>query len=113
MKYALIICDDESVPQSGAEVSRRPDHIAWISYLEGRGVTLLRGARLRPAADATTVRSRDGEVLVSDGPFMETKEQVGGFAVIDCDDLDVAIDVAARHPFAAHGTIEVRPVWEE
>jgi hypothetical protein len=59
------------------------------------------------------VRARDGEVLISDGPFVETKEQIGGFALIECDDLDEAVEVASRHPFAAHGVIEVRPVWEE
>jgi hypothetical protein len=51
--------------------------------------------------------------LVSDGPFIESKEQIGGFALIECDHLDDAIDIAARHPFAAHGAVEVRPVWDE
>jgi hypothetical protein len=113
MKYALIICDDESVPESAAELARRPEHIAWVAYLEDHGIALLNGARLRPSGDATTVRSRVGEVLVSDGPFIETKEQVGGFAVLDCADLDAAIEAAARHPWAAHGVVEVRPLWEE
>jgi hypothetical protein len=113
VKYALIICDDESVPESAAELGRRPEHIAWAAYLESRGITQHGGARLRPSGDATTVRSRDGEVLVSDGPFIETKEQVGGFALIECADLDEAIEAAARHPWAAHGLVEVRPVWEE
>ena len=73
---------------------------------------LLGGERLRPVADATTVRVRDGEVLVSDGPFAETKELVAGFAIVECTDLDEALEVAAKHPYAATGTIEVRPVWE-
>lgn len=63
--------------------------------------------------DATTVRTRNGGTLISDGPFAETKEQVGGFALIECDHLDDAIEAAARHPFAAHGVVEVRPVWDE
>ena len=63
-------------------------------------------------ADATTVRVRDGEVITSDGPFAETKEQIGGFYVVDCKDLDEAIEVAAKIPGARSGSIEVRPIWE-
>ena len=58
------------------------------------------------------MRVRDGEVLTSDGPFAETKEQIGGFYLVDCKDLDEAIEVAAKIPGAAHGSIEVRPIWE-
>ena len=113
MRYMLMVCDDESDGRGPVELVRSPEHIAWIEYLDRRGVTLLDGVRLRPSADATTVQSRNGETLVSDGPFIETKEQIGGFALIECDHLDDAIDVAARHPFAAHGVIEIRPVWDE
>ena len=83
---------------------------AWIAETDGRGVRLL-GNRLRPVADATTVRVRGGQTLVADGPFAETKEQIAGFDVIECADLDEALEVAARHPVAAIGTIEVRPFW--
>ena len=69
-------------------------------------------AGLWEVSDASTVRVRDGEVLVADGPFAETKEQIAGFYIIDCADLDEAIEIAARNPGARHGTIEVRPVWE-
>ena len=69
--------------------------------------------RLRPIVDSTTVQVRGGEVVLSDGPFAETKEQVGGFDLIDCRDLDEAIEVASKHPAARFGTIEVRPLWEE
>ena len=58
------------------------------------------------------MRVRDGEVLTSDGPFAETKEQLAGFYLVDCQDLDEAIDVAAKIPGATHGSIEVRPIWE-
>ena len=68
--------------------------------------------RLRPAATATTVRVREGDVLTSDGPFAETKEQLAGFYLVDCKDLDEAIEVASRIPGAAHGSVEVRPIWE-
>ena len=76
-----------------------------------RGV-LQGGERLRFTTDATTVRVRDGEVLTTDGPFAETKEQLGGYYVVDCKDLDEAIEVAARIPGARVGSIEVRPIWE-
>jgi hypothetical protein len=68
-------------------------------------------ARLRPTSDATTVQVRDGKVLISDGPFAETKEQIGGYCLIDCKDLDEAIEVASQIPGARTGTIEVRPIW--
>ena len=70
------------------------------------------GERLRPTADATTVRVRDGEVLVSDGPFAETKDFVGGVVGIECDNLDDAIEIAASHPYGRRGSVEIRPVWE-
>jgi hypothetical protein len=83
----------------------------FMEEMGERGV-LLGGERLHPTSDATTVRVRDGEVLTADGPFAETKEQIGGFYLVDCKDLDEAIEVAAKIPGAAHGTIEVRPIWE-
>ena len=70
------------------------------------------GAGLRPPSEATTVRVRHDELLLTDGPFAETKEQIGGFVLIDCADLDEAIEIAAKHPVAGYGTIEIRPVLE-
>jgi hypothetical protein len=113
MRYMLMICRDESValtPEQGADMARSTD--TWISEMDGRGVRLL-GQRLRPVADATTVQVRGGETLVADGPFAETKEQIAGFDLIECADLDEAIEVAAKHPIARYGSIEVRPYWEE
>jgi hypothetical protein len=104
----LLICGDESVDVSSEESSAAP----WVEEMDGQGVRL-HGARLRPVSDATTVRVRGDEVLLSDGPFAETKEQVGGYDLIQCEDLDQAIEVASRHPVARFGAIEVRPVWEE
>jgi len=69
------------------------------------------GHRLRPVATATTLRVRDGETLVTDGPFAETKEQFGGYFAIDVESLDEALEWARRIPAAAHGAIEVRPAW--
>ena len=90
--------------------------LAGYGAVDGRDERPGRAAgRRAPAAhdsDATTVRVRDGETLTSDGPFAETKEQVGGFFLVDCKDLDEAIEVAAKIPGAAHGSIEVRPIWE-
>ena len=78
--------------------------------MTGRGV--LRSALgLRPANDATTVKLRADEVLLSDGPFAETKDQIGGLCLVECVDLDEALEVASRHPWARVGQIEVRPVW--
>ena len=78
----------------------------------GRRGVLLGGERLRRTTDATTVQVRDGEVLVADGPFAETKEQMGGYYLVDCKDLDEAIEVASKIPGARLGTVEVRPIWE-
>jgi hypothetical protein len=104
----MMVCVDESVEVSPAEALPT----AWVEEMDGRGVRQF-GSRLRPVSDATTVRVRGGEVVVSDGPFAETKEQIGGFDLIECDDLDEAIEVASKHPGAKFGTIEVRPLWEE
>ena len=76
-----------------------------------RGV-LQGGERLRLTSDATTVRVRNGEVLATDGPFAETKEQLAGYFLVDCKDLDEAIEVAAQIPGARTARIEVRPIWE-
>ena len=112
MRYMLIICDDES-GQVGppAEVEADPRFRAWGEEM-GRQEVLRGGARLRPSSDATTVRVRDDEVLISDGPFAESKEQMGGYDLIECADLDEAIEVASKHPVAEFGVIEVRPIWE-
>ena len=114
MRYALLICSDES---AGAAAS--PEEIAaTMSAYEAfqaeavaRGV-LRSGERLRPTTDATTVRVSEGEVVVSDGPFAETKEQMGGFYIVECNDLDEAIAIAAMIPAATSGVIEVRPIWD-
>ncbi|HTZ23788.1 MAG TPA: YciI family protein [Streptosporangiaceae bacterium] len=113
MKYMLLICADENAEltaEQQAEIGPTMD--AWLKDVDGRGVRLL-GSQLRPVSDATTVRTRGGDVLVADGPFAETKEQIAGFDIIECTDLDEAIDVASRHPVARFGSIEVRPFWTE
>jgi len=67
--------------------------------------------RLQPTSTATTVRVRDGKTLSTDGPFAETREQLGGYYLIEAKDLDAAISIAARIPSARHGCVEVRPIW--
>jgi hypothetical protein len=108
VRYMILVCVDESIEVS--EEESLPT--AWVQEMDARGVRKL-GSRLRPVSDATTVRVRGGEVLLSDGPFAETKEQIGGFDLLECRDLDEAIEVASKHPGAKFGTIEVRPLWED
>ena len=111
MRYMLMICRDESVGLNRDEQADMASSTqAWVEEMDGRGVRQF-GQRLRPVSDATTVRVRDGDLLVADGPFAETKDQIAGFDVIECADLDEAIDVASKHPVARYGTIEVRPFW--
>ncbi|TDC48333.1 transcription initiation protein [Actinomadura sp. KC345] len=109
MKYVLLICDNEVDPPTMEELGADPVHQAWEDKVRG---SELWGERLRPSANATTVRVRDGEVLVSDGPFAETKDLVGGVVAIECENLDDAIEIAAGHPYARRGSVEIRPVWE-
>lgn len=111
MKYVFLICDDETVSPSMAEIEADPAFQAYDAEVDRRGAGR-GGARLRPVAEATTVRVRDGETLMSDGPFAETKDFVGGIDIVECADLDEAIALAALHPYAGWGCVEVRPVWE-
>ncbi|MFD4505882.1 YciI family protein [Streptomyces sp. NPDC058457] len=113
MKYVMFICTPVGGEElSPAEIAEDPRFTSYIQEVRTRGV-VKGGARLRPAADATTVRVQGAEVLLSDGPFAETKEYVAGFDVVEVADLDEAIALASRHPAAlAGGSVEVRPVWE-
>ena len=107
MEYMLFIATDQN-PDSGTE---RPGDIdSWLEEGKKRGIRK-QGQRLRPPEDATSVRVRNGELLVTDGPFAETKEWIAGYDIIDCKDLDEAIDYASRHPMARFGRIEIRPMW--
>jgi hypothetical protein len=113
MKYLMLVCMDESVqlsPEESAAMASGTE--SWVAEMDGRGIRQ-QGERLRPVSEATTVRVRDGQVLASDGPFAETKEQIAGFDLLECTDLDEAIEVAAKHPVARFGTLEVRPFWAE
>jgi hypothetical protein len=112
MKYLMFVCVDPSVELDPEEASTiGPDTESWVLEMDGRGVRL-QGNQLAPMDDATTVRLRRGEVIVADGPFAETKEQIAGFDILECADLDEALEVAAKHPVARYGTLELRPFWE-
>jgi hypothetical protein len=119
MRFMMLVCvdptrfaDDEAPNTAENGDADNTGSFPWLDDVVARGIRL-HGDRLRPAEEAKTVLVRDGEVLVSDGPFAETKEQVGGYDVIDCADLDEAIEIASKHPTAWYGTIEVRPVAGE
>ncbi|PWR05139.1 hypothetical protein DKT68_28475 [Micromonospora acroterricola] len=105
MKYMMFVCTDSEPDTDPADV---PDIHAWVAENDGRG-RRLQGDALAPTTAATTVRVRDGELLVSDGPFAETTEVIVGFDLLDCADLDEAIEVARAHPMARQGRLELRP----
>jgi hypothetical protein len=109
MQFMFIHCVNDEVAERGhldEQIER--DVFGWLEEMHARGVRVA-GGRLLPVATATTVRIRNDEVLIADGPFAETKEQVAGYDVIDCADLDEALEIASKHPTARLGTIEVRP----
>jgi hypothetical protein len=112
MKYMLMICRDEQVwgKLSLAEQQQiYAETLALSEELTARG-QYLGGLPLHPSPSATSVRVRDGKRLVTDGPFAETREQLGGYMLIDVEDLDAAIAIAARVPLARTSTVEIRPV---
>jgi len=105
--YLLFICTDPD-----GEVAAPGDLTIeqWGADVDGRGAWK-HGDRLRPVDAATTVRRRGDRVVLTDGPFAETREQIAGYDVIEAADLDEAVAIAAAHPMARAGRIEVRPVW--
>lgn len=113
MKYALLIYEDETKqPQPGSDEANAIFQRYW-SFTEDISAEGINegGEALHPTEAATTVRIRDGELSVTDGPFAETKENLGGFYLIDVEDLDKAVEVAARIPASETGSIEIRPVF--
>jgi hypothetical protein len=114
MKFMMLVCaeeaQDEVTGTGDAAAASEDDSFPWLDDVIARGIRL-DGDRLAPTYEAKTVAVRDGEMLVSDGPFAETKEVICGYDVLDCANLDEAVQVAAAHPVAAFGRIEVRPFW--
>ncbi|MGA8116301.1 MAG: YciI family protein [Actinocatenispora sp.] len=109
MKFMLFVCVDRAVYENRpADLSDAGGPMPWVDELDAAGIRL-DGDELRPYTDATTVRVRGGEVMLTDGPFAETREVIAGYDIIECADLDEAVAIAARHPAAGGGSIEVRP----
>lgn len=111
MKYVFLIRGDESKDTEYGKPEWFAPYVPFTQEVEQRGM-LRGGAVLHKTSTATTVRVRDGERLVSDGPFAETKEQLNGFYVLDCADLDEALVYAAKIPHALSGSVEIRPLFE-
>lgn len=113
MRYLLTIYENEkrmTVPPNGeAERDMNAEYFAFTKSIQKSG-NYVGGEALQPTATATTVRIRDGKRLTTDGPFAETKEQLGGFYLIEAENLDQAIAIASRIPGAKTGCVEVRPV---
>ena len=114
MKYLLLVCwdaermDGQAEPDPGD--ANQEESFPWLDELQARGKWIT-GDQLAPPRRARSVRMREGKKLVTDGPFAETKEAVGGFDLIEAGSFDEAVEIAAAHPVAEVGTIEVRPLW--
>jgi hypothetical protein len=112
MRYVLLIYGDEKAASQMSQQEEEAVMAAYMAFGENFKSQIVGGEALLPTTSATTVRVREGKTLSTDGPFAETKEQMGGYYVISCKDLDEAIQVAANIPGASEGSIEVRPVME-
>jgi hypothetical protein len=110
----LLIYGDEQRGQAVPPEQQAREMQDWFAYSDWLGEKgwMLAGDALNATEHATTVRTRDGETLTTDGPFAETKEQLGGYYLLECENLDQAIEAAARCPGAAYGSIEIRPLME-
>jgi hypothetical protein len=113
VKVLALIYGDESRWDSFDEAQRAAVYAKYQAFGEEAANQILGGAELASTRTATTVRVREGQTVVTDGPFVETKEVLGGFYLLDCDSLDEAAEVAARIPGAETGAIELRPAREE
>ena len=116
MKYLLLVCWDaermngQTEPDPGSAQADDEDGFPWVDDLRAQGKWLI-GDQLAPPRRARSVRVRGGKKLVTDGPFTTTKEAIGGFDLLECDSFEEAVEIAANHPLAEAGTIEVRPLW--
>lgn len=114
MKYLLMICNSEAEDAKMPPAEKQAMYAAFFAFtqeVKDRGV-YLGGNPLHPTSTSTTVRVRDGKVLTTDGPFAETKEQMGGYYLLNCANLDEAIELAAKIPSVKWGSVEIRPVLE-
>jgi hypothetical protein len=113
MKYLLLIYGNEAASGAAPEAARNEMLAAYGAYTGAmiQAGVMVGGDRLHPSSAATTVRIAEGKTQVLDGPYAETKEQLGGYYIIEAADLDAALSWAERCPGAAHGAVEVRPIW--
>ena len=112
MQYMLMFWVDEAAEVTADEDAGMMIAVkSWVEDMTERGFRLS-GAPLGPVSGSRIVRVRNGDLLVSDGPFAETKEQIGGYDVVQCADLAAAVELSAGHPLARTATVEVRPLWE-
>ena len=111
MKYMLLVYGDEQASDEAEKEQCYRESARMAHQIRSTG-QYLAAAPLHPVASATSVRVREGKRLVTDGPFAETREQLGGYFIVDVKDLDEAIDIAGRLPGARLGTVEVRPIME-
>jgi hypothetical protein len=113
MRYLLLIYTEETIETPPEDVMAA-EHDAYLAFTRDLRVsgTHQGGEALHPTSSATTVRVRDGQTVSTDGPFAETKEALGGYYLVDAQDLDQAIELAAKIPGAKHGSIEIRPILE-
>jgi hypothetical protein len=114
MKYLLLIYANEAAIEAASKADTERMHGAYGAYTEAmvKAGVIAGGERLRPSTSATTVRVANGKTSVLNGPYAETKEQLGGYYIVDVPDLDAALSWAARCPGASHGAIEVRAIWD-
>src|SRR5437667_4621843 len=116
MRYLLLVCwnaeqmNEQTEPDRTSSTGEFEPGFPWVDDLHARRIWLT-GDQLAPPRRARSVRVRGGKTMVTDGPFTETKEAVGGFDLLECDSLEEAVEIAASHPNAEMGTIEVRPLW--
>lgn len=112
MKYILLIAGDEAAYQTTPKAELEQRSAAYLAYTEAmrKAGVFVAGERLQASPTATTVRVHEGKTAVLNGPYAETKEQLGGFYIVEVADLDTALSWAARCPGASHGSIEVRPI---
>jgi hypothetical protein len=109
MQYLMIICHDDSFAPTEALVA---EIVAWDKDMDRWGIRKY-GNPLRPPSDAVTVRVREGKIVITKGPFANSKEKMAAYELIECASLEEAIDVASTHPMAKAATIEVRPIWTD
>jgi hypothetical protein len=114
MQYLMLIYSSEAEAVNATPAEQQTvmdEYWAFTNEIHEKGLHV-GGEALQPTSTATTVRVREGKIMTTDGPFAETKEQLGGYYLLNCENLDQAIEYAAKIPGARYGSIEVRPIWE-